>query len=128
MNLFIYPVAIAAIAALACASSGSASLAPSGLRPADLAVVQGTDGRMLYLKNCRQCHSASGAPSSETKAKYPKIKSLNDSAFLASLPDDSILTVIRKGAGKDMKSFSDRMNGEEMLAVVKYVRTLPSKK
>ena len=86
------------------------------------------DGRTLYLKNCRQCHGATGLPSSETKHKYSKIKALNDSAFLASMPDDSILAVIKHGAGKDMKSFGDRLNHEEMEAVLKYVRTLPSKK
>ena len=128
MKLLIYPVAIAAITSLACISSGSARLTTSDVRPDGLAMQQGADGRMLYLKNCRQCHSATGAPSSETKAKYAKIKSLNDSAFLATLPDDSILTVIKKGAGKDMKSFSDRMNNDEILAVLKYVRTLPAKK
>ena len=128
MKLLIYPVAIGAIASLACISSGSARLTTSDVRPDGLAMQQGADGRMLYLKNCRQCHSATGAPSSETKAKYAKIKSLNDSAFLASLPDYSILTVIKKGAGKDMKSFSDRMNNDEIVAVLKYVRTLPAKK
>ena len=128
MNFLIYPVAIAAVASVACITSRSASLTTAGERPASLASQQGPDGRMLYLKNCRQCHSATGAPSSETKAKYAKIKSLNDSAFMATVPDDSILTVIRKGAGKDMKSFGDRMNNDEILAVLKYVRTLPSKK
>ena len=105
--------------------AGVAYLSASNAAPEAL---QGADGKLLYLKNCRQCHSATGAPSSDTKAKYTKIKALNDSVFLASMSDDSILTVIKKGAGKDMKSFSDRMNADEMLAVVKYVRTLPAKK
>jgi mono/diheme cytochrome c family protein len=86
------------------------------------------DGRKLYLKNCRQCHGATGEPSSETKHKYKKIKALNDAAFMASIPDDSILAVMKHGAGKDMKSFNDRLNHEEMEAVLKYIRTLPSKK
>ena len=128
MTSLLIPAVITACVGLACispgASSGTARLA-QGNEPA---ASQGADGRMLYLKNCRQCHSATGAPSSETKAKYAKIKSLNDSVFLASMSDDSVLTVIKKGAGKDMKSFADRMNAEEMSAVVKYVRTLPSKK
>ena len=86
------------------------------------------DGRPLYLKNCRQCHGATGEPSSETKHKYPKIVALNDSALMAKISDDSIMTVMKHGAGKDMKSFGDRLNHEEMEAVLKYVRTLPSKK
>jgi mono/diheme cytochrome c family protein len=59
---------------------------------------------------------------------YPKIIALNDSALMARIPDDSIMAVMKHGAGKDMKSFSDRLTNEEMEAVVKYVRTLPSKK
>jgi mono/diheme cytochrome c family protein len=89
---------------------------------------QEADGRKLYLKNCRQCHSATGEPSKENKTKYPKIKSLNDATFLVSLSDDSILTVMKKGAGKDMKSFRDKLSDAEMVAVLKYVRTLPKEK
>lgn len=86
---------------------------------------QAIDGKKLFLKNCRQCHGATGEPNSENKAKYPKIKSLNDAKFLTSLPDDSILTVMKKGAGKDMKGFGDKLSDEEMRAVLQYVRTLP---
>ena len=67
-------------------------------------------------------------PAGENREKYPKIKALNDAAFLAGLSDDSILTVLKKGKGKDMKSWTDKLNPAEMVAVVKYVRTLPSKK
>ncbi|MEX1186853.1 MAG: cytochrome c [Gemmatimonadaceae bacterium] len=83
------------------------------------------DGQMLYRRNCRTCHGAAGEPSAETRRKYPTIKVLNDSAFLAGLSDDSILVVLRNGKGKDMKSWSDVLTEEEMAAVVQYVRTLP---
>ena len=114
-----YRIILAAGAVLAIAGTARGFSAATPVEP---------DGRVLYLKNCRQCHSATGLPSSETKHKYPKIKALNDSGFLASISNDSILAVIKNGAGKDMKSFSDRLNHEEMEAVLKYVRTLPSKK
>ena len=128
MTPLIIPAVIAACVGLACVPPGSVSAAPQLAPATGAGVSQGPDGRLLYLKNCRQCHSASGMPSSETKAKYSKIKALNDSVFLASMSDDSVLTVMKKGAGKDMKPFADRMNSEEMVAVLKYVRTLPSKK
>ena len=128
MTSLIFPAIIAACVGVACMSPGRTSATSQLVQGNESASLQGADGRMLYLKNCRQCHSATGMPSSETKAKYSKIKALNDSAFLASMSDDSVLTVIKKGAGKDMKPFGDRMNTEEMAAVVKYVRTLPSKK
>lgn len=90
--------------------------------------VQDGDGRLPYLKNCRTCHGATGLPSGENKAKYPKIKALNDSSFLAHISDDSMLTVLKKGKGKDMKSWSDKLSEPEMKAVIKYVRTLPGKR
>lgn len=123
-----YPIILAAGAVLAIVSLSSAcSRTPRAFGFA-AAPRADPDGRPLYLKNCRQCHGATGEPSSETKHKYPKIKALNDSALMARIPDDSILAVMKNGAGKDMKSFSDRLNHEEMEAVLKYVRTLPSKK
>lgn len=128
MTSLILPAVIAACVGLACVPPGAVSAAPQLVAATGASASQGADGRMLYLKNCRQCHSASGMPSSETKAKYSKIKALNDSAFLASMSDDSVLTIMKKGAGKDMKPFADRMNNDEMVAVLKYVRTLPSKK
>ena len=124
----ILPAVFAACIGLACVPPAAVSAAPQLVTATEASTSQGPDGRMLYLKNCRQCHSASGMPSSETKAKYSKIKALNDSAFLASMSDDSVLTIMKKGAGKDMKPFADRMNNDEMVAVLKYVRTLPSKK
>ena len=91
-------------------------------------VRQEPDGRLLYLKNCRTCHGATGLPSDENKEKYPKIKALNDAVFLSALSDDSILTVLKKGKGKDMKAWGEKLNPAEMVSVVKYVRTLPTKK
>ena len=88
---------------------------------------QDADGKVLYLKNCRQCHGATGQPSGENKEKYPKIKTLKDAAFLATISDDSMLTVLKKGKGTDMKSWSDKLNPAEMAAVIKYVRTLPGR-
>jgi mono/diheme cytochrome c family protein len=120
------PIAVAMSAAVAAAPHGS----PRAPNPRHIAwaAVQDPDGRKLYLKNCRQCHGATGDPSDETKEKYPKIKTLSDAAFLAKLADDSMATVIKKGKGKDMKSFSDRLTDTEIAAVVKYVRTLPEQK
>jgi mono/diheme cytochrome c family protein len=99
-------------------TSSVSAIAPNG---------QDADGRLLYLKNCRTCHGATGLPSAENKDKYPKIKALNDASFLAGLSDDSLLTVLKKGKGKDMKSWADKLSQPEMVAVIKYVRTLPKK-
>ena len=116
--------------------AGAAALASANNSPPDdeeslvasAALTQDVDGRMLYLKNCRTCHGATGQPSGENKEKYPKIKALNDAAFLKGISDDSLLTVLKKGKGTDMKSWSDKLNPAEMAAVIKYVRTLPDRK
>ena len=123
-----YPTILAAGALLAIASLSSACTQTPRALGFTAATYGDPDGRPLYLKNCRQCHGATGEPSSETKHKNPKIIALNDSALMARISDDSIMAVIKHGAGKDMKSFGDRLNHEEMEAVLKYVRTLPSKK
>ena len=81
-------------------------------------------GKVLYLKNCRQCHGATGEPSEQTKHKYPKIKTLSDDAFLSARSDDSLVAVMKKGAGRDMKSFSDKLTPDQMASVAKYVRSL----
>jgi mono/diheme cytochrome c family protein len=56
---------------------------------------------------------------------YPKLKTLADSTLMANLSVDSIVAVVRKGAG-DMKPFAEKLSPEEMAAVAQYVRTLPS--
>lgn len=110
-------------------TAGSASPAKHGSRLTDAsAFLQDTDGRAIYLKNCRTCHGATGDPNSENRRKYPKIKALNDSTFMHGISDDSLLTVLKKGAGKDMKPWNDKLSAPEMAALIKYVRTLPAKK
>lgn len=85
---------------------------------------QEPNGKVLYLKNCRQCHGATGDPSEQTKHKYPKIKTLTDDAFLSARSDDSLVAVMKKGAGRDMKSFSEKLTPEQMAAIAKFVRSL----
>ena len=121
-------VALLGVAALARPATVSPSEGASALTLDGAGRLPDADGRMLYLKNCRTCHGATGQPSGETKEKYPKIKALNDAAFLATISDDSMLTILKKGKGKDMKSWKDELTLPEMTAVVAYVRTLPTKK
>jgi mono/diheme cytochrome c family protein len=84
---------------------------------------QAPDGQALYSSNCKRCHGARGAPPQTMRAKFPKIRTL-DSAFVSKVTDDSLVTVLRKGKGEDMKSFADKLNAAEMAAVVRYVRSM----
>ena len=88
---------------------------------------QEPDGKALYLKNCKQCHGVLGTPTKDAKAKYDKIASFTDADFFATRSTDSIITVLKKGTGRDMKSFSDKLSPEEMRAVALYIPTLAKK-
>jgi len=84
------------------------------------------DARTLYQENCKKCHGVLGTPPKTMKAKYDKIATF-DAAFIASRSDDSVVKILTKGKGEDMKSFKEKLTPDEMLAVAKYVRELGSK-
>ena len=42
------------------------------------------------------------------KAKYPKIATFNEE-FIAERTDDSVVKILTKGKGEDMKSFKDKL-------------------
>ena len=106
------------LAILAVTIGGIALIATAGRN------AEAPDGKTLYLKNCRQCHGATGTPSSQSLHKYPKIKTLSDAAFRAARSNDSRVAVMKKGAGRYMKYFKDKLTADEMTEIAKYVRTL----
>ena len=90
------------------------------------ALAQEPDGAALFRQNCRSCHGLKGSPPQRMVAIYPNLKVMGDSAFLRGRSVDSIVAVLRHGAGRDMKSFTDRLSPAEMLAVAKFVKSLAS--
>ena len=107
---------VLAIAAVATAATFAALRIPER--------AQDADGKAIYLKQCRTCHGVTGEPSALNRDKYPKIQSFVDPKFFAKVSDDSLVAVLKKGVGKDMKSFEGKLTAQEMLAVAKYARTL----
>lgn len=91
------------------------------------AAAQQADGKALYLKNCRICHGATGEPSKTNLTKYPKIPNLRDAEFYKTRSHDSLLVVIKRGAGKEMKPFEGKLTEPEMRAIMEYMHTLPAK-
>lgn len=91
------------------------------------AAAQATDVKAVYDENCKKCHGVIGNPPKTMKEKFPKIATF-DAAFLAKHSEDSIVTILTKGKGEDMKSFKGKLTPAEMLAVAKYVRELAAKK
>ena len=90
---------------------------------ASRAEAQQPDGAALYRQHCRSCHGAQGVPTARMATLYPKMKSLADSANLASLSTDSIVAVTRDGIG-DMKPYKDKMSADQIAAVARFVKTL----
>jgi len=81
------------------------------------------DGAALYDGNCKSCHGpAGGAPSPAMTRMMENLTSVTDPALLATMPDDSLISVIQTGRGK-MKPFAEKLSQEEILAVVKFLRT-----
>jgi len=86
------------------------------------AAAQAPDGAALFRRHCRACHGAEGVPAAGMAAAFPGLKSLAQPA-VTERPEDSLVQVLRDGRGA-MKSFSEKLNDEEMLAVVRFVKTL----
>ena len=108
-------LAIIATAAIGCAYGGrlaSASQFEQQQEPA---------GKAPYEANCRKCHGVRGVPPKTMKAKYPKIATF-DAEFFAKRSDDSVVTVLTKGKGDDMKSFKSKLTHDQMVAVAAYIR------
>jgi len=89
--------------------------------------LQAPDGKAVYAENCKQCHGVIGAPTKSSLAKYEKIPNFQDSSFFATRSQDSVVKILKKGKGQDMKSFSEKLTPEEITAVAQYIRTLAKK-
>ncbi len=82
---------------------------------------QAADGKSIYTEECRTCHGPVGKPTQRAASQYKNIPTF-DAAFFAKRSQDSIVAVLNHGAGKDMKSFKDKLSAEEIAAVAKYVK------
>lgn len=108
---------LATVFAVGLTAGASAATAQAAAAPAP-------DGAALYRQHCRTCHGMKGVPTQRMIGLYPELKTLADSAFQAGLSVDSITAVMRRGAGRDMKSFTEKLTPEEMAAVARFVKTL----
>ncbi|HTY07020.1 MAG TPA: c-type cytochrome [Gemmatimonadales bacterium] len=102
------------------AAAAVLAVALTGFRAAR---VQQPDGQALFNDNCRKCHGLSGRPTHMALTEYPHIPTM-DSAFALARSEDSIVTILTNGKGKDMKSFKGKLSPAEMHAVAQYVRSL----
>lgn len=87
-----------------------------------------SDGAAVYRQECKSCHGINGVPPARAKDQYKKIKTLGDGGFVSSLSVDSIVTILKKGIDKDMKSFTAKLSEADMRAVAGYIKELAEKK
>ena len=112
-------IMLGAVAAAAAAAWTPAAAAPTTA----LGAFQAPDGAQIYREHCKECHGAVGEPTKSAKAKYDSIPSFKTPGFFAQRSQDSIVTVLKKGKGKDMKSWSEKLTDAEMVAVAQFVLT-----
>jgi mono/diheme cytochrome c family protein len=87
---------------------------------------QDPPGKAPYEENCRKCHGVRGVPPKTMKAKYSKIPTFDEEFFDSRTPD-SVVTVLVKGKGEDMKTFKDKLSYAQMVAVSAYIRSFGTK-
>jgi mono/diheme cytochrome c family protein len=87
---------------------------------------QTVDGKPLYEEHCRECHGVRGLPPQATQVKYETIATFN-AAFMRKRTLDSLVKILTKGKGRNMRSFKGKLSPDEMLAVAAYVRELAEK-
>jgi mono/diheme cytochrome c family protein len=87
---------------------------------------QDPPGKVLYEANCRKCHGVRGVPPKTMKAKYEKIATF-DADFFKKHTDDSVVTILTKGKGEDMKSFKAKLTHEQMEQVADYIKSFVKK-
>lgn len=90
-----------------------------------LAAQTGTP-KELYDASCKKCHGVLGTPPKAMKEKFPKL-AVFDAAFIAKRSEDSIVTVLTKGKGDDMKPFKGKLTPAEIVSVAKYVKELATR-
>jgi mono/diheme cytochrome c family protein len=84
------------------------------------AAAQGVNADSLYKKHCKTCHGATGTPTARMTGMYPDLKAL-DATTLKGVSADSVMAWVKKGKGKDMKPFGEKMSADEIAAVAQYV-------
>ena len=83
----------------------------------------GVDGAAIFKKNCIMCHGADGKGFAVLKTP-----NFTDPKWQSSTKDKEITEVIKNGKkGTAMQAFGGQLRGEEISALVVYIRSLKKK-
>jgi cytochrome c oxidase cbb3-type subunit 3 len=81
------------------------------------------DGAAIFKNNCVMCHGADGKGFSALKTP-----DFTDPKWQSSMKDKQLREVIKNGKkGTAMAAFGDKLNEEEITAVIAYIRSLKKK-
>lgn len=94
-----------------------------GLQPANLATA---NGKAVYESKCSTCHGPDGKGKQNIADMFgidiSKLNLVDDET--AKKSDAELTKIIHDGTGKFMKPFKDKLSGDEISAIVKYIRSL----
>ena len=105
---------------------GASTSAPPKQAAASAAVIE--QGGALYKKHCTACHGEGGKGDGPAAGVMkPPPRDHTDRAYMSTLSDKEIADIIRMGGaikGKPLMPSNPQINGDDLLALVGYVRTL----
>ena len=87
------------------------------------AAIPAANGEAIYKNNCMMCHGADGKG-------FPALKTpdFTNSKWQSSNKDTQIREIVKNGKkGTAMAAFRDKLNDEEISAVIAYIRSLKKK-
>jgi mono/diheme cytochrome c family protein len=86
----------------------------------------GSDGTAVFGSKCALCHGKDGGGVSTWKAKGQP--DLRDPGWQKSHTNTQIAEIIRNGKGKYMPAFRDKLNDQQIEALVGQIRSFANKK
>ena len=79
----------------------------------------------LYIKHCSDCHDKNGKPTDF--GKELESTDFTDKNWQANTTDEKIIKQIADGTPEKMMSFKEKLNSEEMKAIVPVIRSFVKK-